>query len=375
MLLICGVIQYVVGGWHGWRVTITPPAQSCQAIRAMQSVPVSTRVKKWCFTLNNPVLCVDYYNLLVKDGRCLRFVYGYEQASTGTKHLQGYIEFKSPVRFTVVQKLLSAHWESAKGSSAQNFRYCSKEQRHSVYGDWTAEIRACKNGTVSRTKFCYRTLVFDLLSDSRANAMLGSEYIRNKRNIDEIVSSVRELRVRHDRFVELRQSRVSNWQSECIVHTFDQCNRKVCWYVDTDGNKGKSYLAHLFYYVYQFDLFDGVTSARDICFLISDTPCGFVIDVTRSDASHFSYQTLEMLKNGYVMTGKYQGIRRLFKPKPVIVFSNFAPDTSKLSADRWCIHHLTNEETTYHPLPRPPLSPPALPDTPQEVSTQQEDLV
>lgn len=38
---------------------------------------------------------------------------------------------------------------------------------------------------------------------AKSNAKLTNEYIRNRRNIDDIVSSIRELRVRHDRCAEL----------------------------------------------------------------------------------------------------------------------------------------------------------------------------
>lgn len=323
---------------------------------------MATRVKKWCFTLNNPVVGVPYYDILVRDVRLFRFVYGVEVGASGTRHLQGYIEFKLPVRFTVVQQLLHAHWEPAKGSSAQNFQYCTKDKKFESHGIWLSELNIIKNGKLSTKGVSYATLVSDLLSDNRANAQLSDKYIRNKRNIDEIVSSIRELRVRHTRYVELLKCSVSEWQSECIVHLSCQNRRQICWYVDSVGNQGKTFLAHLLYYCYQYDLFDGITSARDLCMMISDHPVGFVIDVTRSDASHFSYQTLEMLKNGYVMTGKYMGTRRLFCPVPVIVFANFEPDTSKLSLDRWCIHRLDHEvQTPKYPLPPSPRPPPSLP--------------
>lgn len=337
---------------------------------------MGTRVKKWCFTVNNPLFCVDYYTTLSKDVRCLRFIFGVETGQRGTRHLQGYIEFKNPVRFTVVREVLSAHWEPAKGSSHQNFRYCSKDGEYQLFGNWDAEIKSCRNGSSSREKICYAGLVSELLSDSRSNAMVRPEYIRNKRNIDEIVSSVRELRVRHARYVELCQSRVSEWQHQCLIHINSQNRRKICWYYDTEGNKGKTFLAHLFYFIYQFDLFDGITSARDIALMISDDPRGFVIDVTRSNEAHFSYNTLEALKNGFVMTGKYQGIKRIFLPKPVIVFANFMPDTSKLSEDRWCIHSLNDVSSTpslLHPLPVAPTPPPPLFETPQEVYASEQE--
>ena len=99
--------------------------------------------------------------------------------------------------------------------------------------------------------------------------------------------------------------------------------------------------------------------------LISDFPCGFVFDVTRSDSKMFSYNTLEMVKNGFIMSGKYSGIRRTIMPCPVIVFANFEPDASSLSADRWCIHNVVQEASLSSqeadlPLPFPPRPPPVV---------------
>ena len=57
-----------------------------------------------------------------------KWIYGYEQSSTGTPHIQGYIRFKNQTRFSQVKKYLpTAHWEKAKGTDDQNFKYCAKE--------------------------------------------------------------------------------------------------------------------------------------------------------------------------------------------------------------------------------------------------------
>jgi len=48
------------------------------------------------------------------------------------------------------------------------------------------------------------------------------------------------------------------------------------------------------------------------------------------------------LKDGVVFSGKYEGGARLFPPPHVIIFANFLPDFTKLSADRWVIRTLLN---------------------------------
>lgn len=363
--------------WHDQRGGKYYPPRNvpCQPASVMTDPRANARVKRWCFTVNNPVFCVDYFKILSEDVRCLRFIYGTERGATGTRHLQGYIEFKRPLRFSTVTAILPAHWECSKGSARVNYRYCSKESQYEVFGDWSSESSVPRrNGVSSGKKFLSSDIVEQLCSSERQNALVRSEYIRHKRSIDDVVFEILECRVRHARYDELRYSFVSSWQSECIVHTYEQNRRQVCWYIDEVGNCGKSYLASLFQYVYSYDLFDGVTSARDICFLISLFPKGFVIDVTRKSRDHFSYSTLEMLKNGFIMTGKYQGIRKHFVPVPVIVFANFEPDTSALSADRWCLHYLKENGSTTpcHPLPKEPCPPPPL-ATPQETQDEEED--
>ena len=151
------------------------------------------------------------------------------------------------------------------------------------------------------------------------------------------------------------------WQADCLKHLFHQPQRKICWYLDEFGGVGESFLAHLLYFAYQFELFDGITCARDITSLISDFPRGFVFDVTRSDNRHFSHNTLEMVKTGFIMTGKYMGIRRTYSPVPVIVFANFSPEEAAFSADRLCIHHVEASSQSalqaHTCLPFPPYPP------------------
>lgn len=81
---------------------------------------------RWCFTVNN-------YSprdiTRIESIHCPFFIFGLETApTTGTPHLQGYIEFTQCKRRSAVQKLLhpKAHLEPAKGNRRQNIIYCSK---------------------------------------------------------------------------------------------------------------------------------------------------------------------------------------------------------------------------------------------------------
>ena len=86
-----------------------------------------TLSRGWCFTINN---YADETIVALKAIECQYLVFGRETApSTGTQHLQGFVYFDSPKRFSALKKLLpeGAHIEKAKGNCIQNREYCTKD--------------------------------------------------------------------------------------------------------------------------------------------------------------------------------------------------------------------------------------------------------
>ena len=55
-----------------------------------------------------------------------------------------------------------------------------------------------------------------------------------------------------------------------------------------------------------------------------------------------SYDAIESIKSGIIFNSKYETGQKMINPPHIIVFSNFLPDVSKLSEDRWNIK-LINE--------------------------------
>ncbi|AXL65893.1 replication-associated protein [Soft spider associated circular virus 1] len=82
--------------------------------------------KRWCFTLNN-YTDGDEERLRGLDVKYL--CVGREVApTTGTRHLQGFVNFRTCQRFNKARELIgtSAHLELAKGTDVQNKEYCCK---------------------------------------------------------------------------------------------------------------------------------------------------------------------------------------------------------------------------------------------------------
>lgn len=94
--------------------------------------------RRWSFTLNNyadaDVQRLGDHELL--GGLGVRYlIVGREVASTGTPHLQGYVELTKCVRASYLKKLVvtgGIHCERSGGSAEQNIEYCSKEDPNPI---------------------------------------------------------------------------------------------------------------------------------------------------------------------------------------------------------------------------------------------------
>ncbi|QMW68779.1 replication-associated protein [Crucivirus-298] len=87
--------------------------------------------RRYCWTLNNPtdderrrIRSIDGDNLVGY------IICGNEVGQSGTPHLQGYLELKSPQRINRVKRILGVdrvHLEAARGTPTQAAEYCKKE--------------------------------------------------------------------------------------------------------------------------------------------------------------------------------------------------------------------------------------------------------
>lgn len=86
----------------------------------------------YVFTINN---WTDDDLTAVKSLVCKYCICGDEVGEQGTRHLQGYVYFQSPRSFKAVSKQLKrAYLKAAKGTSHQNWLYCTKQETIWEYG-------------------------------------------------------------------------------------------------------------------------------------------------------------------------------------------------------------------------------------------------
>lgn len=63
-----------------------------------------------------------------------------------------------------------------------------------------------------------------------------------------------------------------------------------------------------------------------------------IFDFAREQEERVNYHCIEKFKDGLMWSPKYNSKTKIFRPPRVLVFSNFEPDVTKLSADRWDLH-------------------------------------
>lgn len=115
------------------------------------------------------------------------------------------------------------------------------------------------------------------------------------------------------------------------------------------GNVGKSYFAKYLAVTHgALKLEPG--KKMDLAYIFAQKPAKIVIfdlsrttapdPETRSSPLDVIYSLMESLKNGYLISTKYDSRAVMFEVPHVVVFANFPPDRTKMSDDRWDISEL-----------------------------------
>lgn len=311
---------------------------SIMAVPSTSASPVQLQRSRWVFTFNRYDTNINYHQHFMNENfKIKRAVLGYERSELNhIRHIQGYCEFIRSVRLPFVRKILPlAHWEPAIGLAVHNYAYCIKGGNFETVGDFTRE----KTGAVSKKKkIANSSIISGLLDrDCAPQIKVSEQYASHHSYFDKIANQIKELRAEHKFFDSWKREKLYPWQFVVLKRLTTQSNRQVTWIFDEAGNHGKSFLANYLHILYGYQVLDGTISTRDLGHVLRDDCQGIVVDVARSSENNLDYCVIESLKNGYIITGKYGGRMRQFKPMTVVVFSNFYPNKTKLSLDRWDI--------------------------------------
>lgn len=110
----------------------------CHLYKITEMTKTDTTYRNVCFTLNNYTE-QDILNIsMVPLDKIQYLIYGKEIApTTGTPHLQGYIELKRSQRLSYIKKILNnkfVHIENRFGTQKQAITYCQKDHDYTELG-------------------------------------------------------------------------------------------------------------------------------------------------------------------------------------------------------------------------------------------------
>jgi len=118
----------------------------------------------------------------------------------------------------------------------------------------------------------------------------------------------------------------------------DIFNPKIIWYVDYDGQIGKTMTGRMLVLKHNFYLLDG--SAEKMKFQAAKHPSkGYILNIPRSKEGTFSYTGLESLSDAFFCDtfGSDQAGMQCRKGSWIVCFANWKPCLDKLTTSRWII--------------------------------------
>lgn len=298
---------------------------------------MSSVSKSWCFTLNNyDETELDSLRKSLQE-KASYAIFGFEVGESGTPHLQGFATFKKALRLTGVKKLVGirAHVEVAKASASKNREYCSKQGKIEEFG--------CQGGQQGARSdlYAFKEAVDAGLIDSRKRA---------REEFPEVVAKYhrycydyindhkpRAIFKKHEEFYE--------WQVEMNnILNRPPDDREVIFIVDEQGNSGKTYFAKYYCSLHESAFYMRPTKHADMAYALPDNLRVLFLDCTRTQLDHLPYSFLESVKDGMVMSSKYESCMKTYGPVHVVVLMNQMPDMNALSVDRYSIRLLRDNK-------------------------------
>ena len=299
--------------------------------------------------------------------------FGWEVApSTGTPHLQGYVEFNGPVNYSVAcTRLDPTRGGRGKGKTphqvrvlpadadrSANVRYVRKSETKDPFFtgpdgeprifEWLKEGAERTRGLgTSERKEAWAAKLDYLRQNPQLEAFAQEnpeEAFKHAHAIKALSSAMQEASTREtvaSRYPKNMRMRV--WQRALVsmLEGATADDRTVFWFYDEAGAAGKSLLTKwLGIHMDACYLSNGRTS--DIAFAYKGQRI-VVFDFSRTMEERINYTALEMLKNGTAFSPKYESQGKMVLPPWVVVFSNSKPQVWTMTMDRWIVLDMSSD--------------------------------
>nr|WAE42527.1 MAG: replication associated protein [Cressdnaviricota sp.] len=267
----------------------------------------------------------------------------------GTPHLQGYLQANHD-KYSRFQNKVRGYYCKQKGTSDEAITYCKKDGL--VY-----EAGVCEKIDAPKKRQGTRN---DLESVKKA--------IENGESYDDICETHFGEAAKYGRFIKERiqakesatlalnsralfeAASLKPWQANLLAKVKEEPNpRKIYWIWSEGGNVGKSWMAS---YLAAMEGATILTQGKkaDLAYIYAQKPTKIVcFDLSRTlapeDGCKHSpldvlYSMAEDLKNGRIVSTKYESTTKFFTVPHVIFFANYEPDRTKWSEDRYRVRKI-----------------------------------
>lgn len=149
---------------------------------------------------------------------------------------------------------------------------------------------------------------------------------------------------------KVRFGKPNRVQREILRTVKTQSDRQIDVWLDKDGNHGKTWLSlHLYEHGRALVVPRSTVTPEKMSAFVCSAYRGeeyIIIDIPRSRKIDGGlYECIEELKDGLVFDSRYSGKTRNIRGIKIIIFTNTALDTRKLSYDRWRLHGIKTGES------------------------------
>lgn len=136
------------------------------------------------------------------------------------------------------------------------------------------------------------------------------------------------------------------WQKHAKASLLFQTEREILCVVDVRGGSGKSWLSRHLESTGEAKVIPKMERAEDMISAAMVNPSSaYVFDIPRSGNKNDEklWIAIEQIKNGHLYDWRYQYRELWIEPPKILVFSNYRPETDRLSEDRWTWMDVTKE--------------------------------
>lgn len=291
--------------------------------------------KHWCFTLNNPTedeqIDLATHGEEIDTANLFSYlIFGRETGESGTPHLQGYVVCVNRERITTLKTIPGfqrMHLEIRRGSAKQASDYCKKDGDFDEYGTYPV-------GTGNASEFAK---LRDWIASQETTPSIRDVWDVFPTLAARYRSSVLECIALFGKKPTLVDGALRPWQHAANARVEAEAHpRHIYFYVDPEGNRGKSWLVRYWLSKRDRTQFMSIGKRDDLAYAVSCDTTLFVFDIPRGHMQFVQYGIFEQLKNRVVFSNKYMSQTKILESCPhVVVFCNEEPDMNALSNDRY----------------------------------------